>query len=274
MITFNRNSRPGPARPQLRFADYTEREAIAFAASNQRATGLRPQGEHAILTHLLAAAHEAEGATLWFGGAGAGDTAVAGVLGAPDLDHRVVPFAPHAGPEVRPPAAEATVRYALGADQFRFRARVTRRPDGWWLSLPRVVEGTSQRLTPRHRADGRWRLDVRAGGPFIQARTLPVVDISAGGVGLRLVDGAGDALVDKVLTGVLAHSRGYSLPVHLAVRHVHTPDDAWDGPVVGVGFNNVGYDNIARIADVVDDDRRRSELPAEVEHTAGAGAAR
>jgi hypothetical protein len=68
---------------------------------------------------------------------------------------------------------------------------------------------------------------------------------------------------------MLTHARGLSLPVHLAVRHVHTPEDAWDGPVVGVGFRNIGYDNIARVAELVDADRRRmadadrSEAPVE-----------
>lgn len=269
MITFSRNSRKGAARPQLRFADYNERDEIAFAPSNRRGTGVRPQGENAILTHLLAAAHEAEGVTLHFGGG----EPVAGVMGAPDVDRRVVPFAPHAGPDVRPAAAEATVSYALGGDQFRFRARVTRRPDGWWLALPRVVEGTSQRLTPRHIAGGLWKLDVRAGGPLVGARTLPVLDISTGGVALRLVDGAGDGLVDKVLTGVLCHARGLSLPMHLNVRHVHTPEDAWDGPIVGMGFRNVGFDNVARIAQAVDHDRRRREAAEDQDAPTDSGAA-
>jgi hypothetical protein len=256
MIVFRRSGRGPGWRPQLHFAEYRADEQIAFAPSVNKAVLTRPQGEAAILAHLVAASHEAENIV-----ATSGEHVVPGTLGIPDVDRLIVPFCPARDAPSVLPAGTVTVRYGMGTDQFCFRTELIRDGEAGHqltgLALPRVIETTSRRLAPRYGVLGKWRFEVRRGGPLHTAHTLAILDASAIGLALQMKDTGASQLTGKVLTGSLKSLDGLAIAMQLRVRHVGGPNEAWDGPLVGCGFQNIGHLNHVRISAALRDLRQR-----------------
>lgn len=245
MISLKRNGARGVKRPQLRHAEYRDGSHIGFAADRSEADIVLPQGEAAVLTHLISVGVECRDAVLM-----AGNRTVRGILGLPELDRLEVPFRPLATLDGPPPGGIVTVRYMLGGDAVRFRARLVRRKTGWSLSLPRVIETTSRRLAPRHGVHESWRVELRAGGP-LGGESLQVVDAAAGGLALRVPTAHADGVVDRLLTGVLRDVTGFAVPVQLQVHHIRPGTDPAAPPVVGASFHAIGFDNQLRVAEAV-----------------------
>lgn len=243
MISFSRNSARAVRRPQLRHAQYREDGHIGFAADRSESDAPLPQGEAAVLTHLVSVAVECTDVVVV-----AGDRAVRGLVGLPDLDRLEVPFLPHRLIESPPPGGIVTVRYMLAGDAVRFRARLVRRKTGWHLSLPRAIETTSRRLAPRHTVHDSWRVEISPDSP-LGKESLQVVDAGAGGVALRVPLGRSDSLVDRLLTGVLRDVMGFAVPVQLQVKHLRPSDDPEQGPVIGTAFQGIGFDNQVRVTE-------------------------
>lgn len=245
MISFKRSSARGVKRPHLRHAEYRDGSHIGFAADRSEADSVLPQGEAAVLTHLVSVSIECKDVVLV-----AGDGAVRGRLGVPELDRLEVPFHPHRHIERPPPGGIVTVRYMLGEDAVRFKARLFRRKTGWHLSLPRVIETTSRRLAPRHGVHESWRYEVRPGG-VLGGESLPIADASAGGLALRVPLAKADGLAGRLLNGVLRDVTGFVVPVQLMVHHLNPAEDPSAPPIIGTSFHGLGFDNKLRVAEAI-----------------------
>jgi hypothetical protein len=256
VIVFHRSGRGPGWRPQLHFAEYRADEQIAFAPSVNKAVQTRPQGEAAVLVHLVAASYEAEDVVV-----SAGDQMVPGSLGVPDIDRLIVPFRPARASMSALPTGPVTVRYVMGSDQFRFRTELVRGGESGdpliGFTLPRVIETTSRRLAPRFGVHGNWRFEVRQGGPLYAARTLAILDASASGLALQMGETVASHLTGKVLTGSLKSLDGLSVPMQVRVRHIGGPNESWDGALLGCNFQNIGQRNQVRISGALRDLRHR-----------------
>lgn len=253
MISFSRSSGRSVRRPQLRHAEYREDGHIGFAADRSEADTALPQGEAAVLTHLISVAVECKDVVVL-----AGDRAIRGLVGVPELDRLEVPFHPHRAIEGKGPRGIVTVRYMLGGDAVRFKARLVRRKTGWHIALPRVIETTSRRLAPRHGVHDSWRVEIKPGGALGNA-SLQVVDAAAGGLGLRVPLAMSEGLVDRHLSGVLRDVTGFAVPVQLHVQHLRPTDDPETGPLVGASFHGIGFDNQLRITEHIHRQLQRRE---------------
>lgn len=256
MISLPRGSASGVRRPQLRHASYREDGHIAFAADRSDADVALPQGESAVLTHLVSAAVEA-GQVLLI----CGRVTVEGALGIPDLDFLDVPFVPLQTTTDLQPSGVVTVRYRLGGHAVRFRTRMTWRDAGWRLALPRVIETPSRRLSPRHDISGHWTVGLRRTGP-LGGDTLPVVDAAAGGLGFRLPLERAMGLEGRVLSGTLDDASGFRLPVQVRVRYVRPVEDAAGDVMVGTAFHGFGFQNQRRLAFAIQRASSRGVVPA------------
>jgi len=155
MISFKQSSAHGIKRPQLRHAEYRDGSHIGFAADRSEADLVLPQGEAAVLTHLISVSTECPEVVLL-----AGDRVVRGVIGVPELDRLEIPF--QAPDKLVGPAANGivTVRYILAGDAVRFQSRMVRPKTGRRIARPRAIETTPRRLAPRHGVHDSWRGSV------------------------------------------------------------------------------------------------------------------
>jgi len=269
MISFPRSSAHSVRRPQLRHASYRDDGNIAFAADRSDTETALPQGEAAVLTHLLSASTEADGVVL-----SCGTHAVEGVLGPPDLDTMEVPFIPLDESDALRSSGVVTVRYVLAGQPVRFRTRFQWRSTGWRLSLPRLIETGTRRLSPRHALDGRWLVELRRNSPLAGTR-VPLDDAGVGGVSFRAPLERALGLEGRVLSGTLRDTSGMALPVQLRVRHLRPSDDPSGDVLVGSSFQGIGFENQRRIAHAIQRDLSRREasgppaLDADVELPAG-----
>lgn len=256
MISFKRSSARGIKRPQLRHAEYRDGSHIGFAPDRSEADSVLPQGEGAVLTHLISVSIECRDVVLL-----AGDRAVRGIVGVPDLDRLEIPFHPHGVLEGPPPGGIVTVRYMLAGDAVRFKARLVRRRTGWHITLPRVIETTSRRLAPRHGVHGSWRVDVRPNGP-LGGESLQVIDASAGGLGMRAPIAPVDDLVGRLIKGVLRDVTGFAVPLQLQVLHLRPAPEPSLRPVIGTAFHGIGFDNQLRVMEAIHRQNVRREQRA------------
>ncbi|MEC7946204.1 MAG: hypothetical protein VX265_01475 [Myxococcota bacterium] len=253
MISFSRNTGRGVRRPQLRHAEYREGNQIGFAPDRSDSDLVVPQGEAAVLTHLLSVASECRDVTVVIG-----DQLVRGLIGVPELKRLEIPFHPHRELEGVPTGGIIRVQYTLGGEAVRFRTRLIRRKTGWHFGLPRAVESTSRRLAPRHPVHASWHVDMRRGGP-LRSGTVSVVDAAAGGLALRVPVANADGLVGRMMAGVLRNVSGLAVPVQLQVQHRRVPSDPAESPIVGASFHGIGFDNQLRIVEALRQQQERRE---------------
>lgn len=253
MISFSRSTGRGVRRPQLRHAEYREGNQIGFAPDRSDSDLVVPQGEAAVLTHLLSVASECRDVTVVVG-----DQLVRGLIGVPELKRLEIPFHPHRELEDVPPGGVVRVQYALGGEAARFRARLIRRKTGWHFGLPRAIETSSRRLAPRHPVHASWRVDTRRSGP-LRSGSVTVVDAAAGGLALRVPVANADGLVGRMIAGVLRNVSGLAVPVQLHVQHRRAATDPAESPIVGASFHGVGFDNQLRIVEAIRQQQERRE---------------
>ena len=255
MISFPRSSAHSVRRPQLRHASYRDDGTIAFAADRSDAETALPQGEAAVLTHLMSAALEAEEIRL-----SCGPHTVEGALGMPDLDTMEVPFLPLEAADSLRSSGVVTVRYVLAGHPVRFRTRLQWRSTGWRLALPRLIETATRRLSPRHELDGRWLVELKRNSPLAGTR-VHLDDAGAGGVSFRVPLEHAPGLEGRVLTGILRDAAGTAVPVQLRVRHLRPAEDPSGDVLVGSSFQGIGFENQRRVAQAIQRDRSRRDGP-------------
>jgi hypothetical protein len=146
--------------------------------------------EDDVVAHLYFVAANVDRVTVTFG-----RDSLPGRLDFPDMDLRLVPFAPeHAdGGVTVAPSQHLTVRvtYDEGPNTYAFFTEVVARwSDGrWLLAFPRLIERSDRRIAPRHNVFGEAgysaHVDIGRGRRVV----LPIYDISVAGVGI-VFDGA------------------------------------------------------------------------------------
>jgi hypothetical protein len=240
MLTIPRPVRTRAPRPRLRFARYRGSSGRIAFSSRGPAAGDEQATSHQVLAHVaaVAAAETAVEVVL-----SSGDSAV-GRLGFPLPGSRLLPFWTLDGARL-PPLGDgrACLRYAFGRGCFEVYTRVRERWSGlvWQLQLPRGSLSGGGRLAHRHPlAD--WRFVASAIGP------AEICDLSTSGVSLTVADAiarpVGDALI-----GLVEGPGEAPIPARLTVRRVEASSTGRTR--MGCSFDGLGFDNLLRIAHVV-----------------------
>jgi hypothetical protein len=230
-----------PVRPPLRFARVRTngRAGFSSAVKSQVPPEVRTQDE--LMAHLAFLSVELREARVVIG-----EEVVAGRVGAPDLDRRLLPFFPDDG-GIPSGSARAIVQYGEDNEAWQFPSAVETITSGaggahWALTLPRQVFARRHRLTRRHPTAGEWSFQPGGAGALQGRGQLPLLDVSVGGFSVVIgAEGRVDGISGHTAVGTLYGPDRIRLRVRAEVRRLWVDND--HGLIAGCVFRAFGMRN-------------------------------
>jgi len=147
--------------------------------------------------------------------------------------------------------AVVRVRYQHDTCEFAFLTELVEipTPKRWRLAFPRTIERNEQRLIARHQVHQyggfRVRLDTGEKGWL----SVPVHDLSTGGLSFVFDPGEHALAVGTALAGSLIMPSGMSIPLLVEVRHMRSAPEVPGQQMAGcrfVGLTTTDHASLAR----------------------------
>lgn len=241
MLVLARLAHFTPVRPPLRFARTRTNGRAGFSSAVKSLVPPEVRTQDELMAHLAFLSVELREARVVIG-----EEIVAGRVGAPDLDRRLLPFFPDDG-GIPSGATRAIVQYGEEEEVWQFPSAVESVTGGaagahWALTLPRQVFARRHRLTRRHHAAGEWSFQPGGAGALQGRGQLPLLDISVGGFSVVIgAEGRVDGISGHTAVGTLLGPDRIRLRVRAEVRRLWIDDDR--GLIAGCVFRAFGMRN-------------------------------